>query len=132
MDKLVVGLQIRTGAADKYGTPKFLGATREEANENVEIFFDCAAGLLDVLDPEIVDVNSDVKFFVATDDPAVIERAKADPRIGDKVVSFAGEIVHSLQAKKEQRTRDNALKLFADFFTLVSQTVNQPPWDVVI
>lgn len=83
--KLIVGLQIRTGHADRYGSPKFLGATRAESSENARIFFDCAAGLLDLLDPEVVDVERDVVFFIATDDPQVVERARKDPRIGSKV-----------------------------------------------
>jgi len=94
--KFVVGLQIRTGTADKYGSPKFLGATREESTQNAKIFFDCAAGLLDVLNPELIDIDEEVRFFIATDNPEVVERAKADPRIGDKVSVRAGHVTNKM------------------------------------
>lgn len=83
--KLVVGMQIRTGQVDKYGSPKFLGATRAESSENAKIFFECASSFLDVLDRNIVNISEDVRFFIATDDPDVVQRAREDPRIGHMV-----------------------------------------------
>jgi hypothetical protein len=91
---------VRTGKADKYGSPQFLGASREESSANAAIFFDCAASLLAALDPAVVgagdgdsSLSDDVRIFVTSDDPEVLRRAKEDPRFGDKVGGWPGERV---------------------------------------